>query len=227
MPEATPLKPITTCFLYGILDLGYVADREVAPMTSLLVAGGVDILQLRAKSRSKREIADFARTMLPVTKAAGVPLIINDHPDLLREVSADGCHLGQEDAGIAEARDMAGRLCIVGKSTHNLEQARLAQQEGADYIGFGPLFPTPTKPSAVAVGLAGLAELHQKIELPVFCIGGVKLANLDEVIRSGARRVCIVSDLLCAPDVLSRTSSVKASLGASGQKARFVPRESP
>jgi thiamine-phosphate pyrophosphorylase len=77
------------------------------------------------------------------------------------------------------------------------------------------------------VGLAGLAELHQKVELPVFCIGGVKLANLAEVIRSGARRICIVSDLLCAPDVLSRTSSVKASLGASGQKARSVPRESP
>src|SRR6516165_2613776 len=122
MPEATPLKPITTCFLYGILDLGYVAGRDVAPMTSLLVAGGVDILQLRAKSRSKREIADFARTMLPVTKAAGVPLIINDHPDLLREVSADGCHLGQEDAGIAEARDMAGRVCKVGRTIYSLKQ---------------------------------------------------------------------------------------------------------
>jgi thiamine-phosphate pyrophosphorylase len=206
------VKPIGNCFLYGIVDLGYVPSRSVASVTSQLVAGGIDVLQLRAKNHPKSDIASFARVMLPITKLAGVPLILNDYPDLLREVAADGCHVGQEDFQIAEARDLAGRECIVGKSTHSLEQAQSAQQEGADYIGFGPLFPTATKPSAVAVGLDRLETLHSNIELPIFCIGGVKLKNLGQVIRAGARRVCIVSDLLCASDVMIHMAAVKSVL---------------
>ena len=206
------MKRIGDCFLYGIVDLGYVLDRNVGVVTSQLVAGGIDVLQIRAKGRSKPEIADLALAMLPITKPAGVLLIINDHPDLLREVAADGCHVGQEDLGVAEARDLAGRPCIVGKSTHSLQQAESAEREGADYIGFGPLFPTATKPSAVAVGLDRLAELHRTINLPVFCIGGVKLGNLREVVGAGARRVCIVSDLVCASDVQAHTAAVNAEL---------------
>ena len=206
------MKRIANCFLYGIVDLGYVLDRNVGVVTSQLVAGGIDVLQIRAKGRSKPEIADLALAMLPITKPAGVLLIINDHPDLLRDVAADGCHVGQEDLGVAEARDLAGRPCIVGKSTHSLQQAESAEREGADYIGFGPLFPTATKPSAVAVGLDRLAELHRMINLPVFCIGGVKLGNLREVVGAGARRVCIVSDLVCASDVQAHTAAVKAEL---------------
>ena len=206
------MKRIANCFLYGIVDLGYVLDRNVGVVTSQLVAGGIDVLQIRAKGRSKPEIADLALAMLPMTKPAGVLLIINDHPDLLREVAADGCHVGQEDLGVAEARDLAGRPCIVGKSTHSLQQAESAEREGADYIGFGPLFPTATKPSAVAVGLDQLAELHRTINLPVFCIGGVKLGNLREVVGAGARRVCIVSDLVCASDVQAHTAAVNAEL---------------
>ena len=206
------MKRIADCFLYGIVDLGYVLDRNVGLVTSQLVAGGIDVLQIRAKGRSKPEIADLALAMLPITKPAGVLLIINDHPDLLRDVAADGCHVGQEDLGVAEARDLAGRPCIVGKSTHSLQQAESAEREGADYIGFGPLFPTATKPSAVAVGLDQLAELHRTINLPVFCIGGVKLGNLREVVGAGARRVCIVSDLVCASDVQAHTAAVKAEL---------------
>ena len=206
------MKRIADCFLYGIVDLGYVLDRNVGVVTSQLVAGGIDVLQIRAKGRSKPEIADLALAMLPITKPAGVLLIINDHPDLLRDVAADGCHVGQEDLGVAEARDLAGRPCIVGKSTHSLQQAESAEREGADYIGFGPLFPTATKPSAVAVGLDRLAKLHRTINLPVFCIGGVKLGNLREVVGAGARRVCIVSDLVCASDVQAHTAAVKAEL---------------
>src|ERR1700741_3321855 len=97
MREGTLLKPIRDCYLYGIVDLGYVAGQEVGLITSRLVAGGIDILQLRAKNLSKREITDLARIMIPITRSAGVPLIINDYPDLLREVGADGCHVGQED----------------------------------------------------------------------------------------------------------------------------------
>jgi thiamine-phosphate pyrophosphorylase len=221
------VKRIGDCFLYGIVDLGYVVERNVELVTSQLVAGGVDLLQLRAKGHSKPEIANLVLAMLPITKLAGVPLIVNDHPDLLRDVAADGCHVGQEDFGVAEARNLAGRPCIVGKSTHSLEQAGSAQQEGADYIGFGPLFPTATKPSAIAVGLDQLAVLHRTINLPVFSIGGVKLENLREVVRAGARRVCMVSDLVCASDVEAHTAAIKVLLrelgvGARGNRGGFT-----
>ena len=206
------MKLIDACFLYGIVDLSYVLEENVGMVTSRLVAGGVDILQIRAKGRPKSEIANLAHVMLSITKPGGVPLIVNDYPDLLREVDADGCHVGQEDFKTAEARDLAGRDCIVGRSTHSLEQAQLAQQEGADYIGFGPLFSTLTKPSAAAVGLDRLSALHEEVHLPIFCIGGVKLKNIGEVIHAGARRVCIVSDLLCATDIVGQTLAVKAAL---------------
>lgn len=209
------MNPLSRCFLYGIVDLGYVAPANVATVTARLLQGGIDILQLRAKEHPKVDIVKYAETMLPLTRAAGVPLMLNDYPDLLKEVDADGCHVGQEDFGIAEARDLAGRDCIVGKSTHTLAQAHTADREGADYIGFGPLFPTGTKPTAKAIGLAAIRTLHEQVKLPIFCIGGVKLENLREIVRAGANRVCIVSDLLLAADVAIRTAEVKSAIAIS------------
>jgi thiamine-phosphate pyrophosphorylase len=206
------VNPLESCFLYGIIDLGYVAPDQIAMVTAQLLRGGIDILQLRAKESAKAAIVKYAETMLPLTKAGGVPLILNDYPDLLREVEADGCHVGQEDFGVDDARARAGRNCIVGKSTHTLAQAQTAAGEGADYIGFGPLFPTGTKPTAKAVGLTELQILHQQVKLPIYCIGGVKLENLREIVRAGAERVCMVSDLLLAADVAKRTAEVKSAL---------------
>lgn len=203
------MNPLSSCFLYGIVDLGYVTVDDVAKVTAQLVQGGVDILQLRAKEHSKLEIVRCAQAMLPLTKAGGIPLIINDYPDLLREVDAEGCHVGQEDFSVAEARDLAGRICIVGRSTHSTEQARAAQNERADYIGFGPLFPTATKPSAKEIGLSEIRTLHEQVQLPIFVIGGVKLRNLGEIIRAGGRRMCMVSDLLLANDVAKQTAEAK------------------
>lgn len=194
------------------MDLGYVAPDQVVAMTAQLLKGGVDILQLRAKESPKIEIVKCVEAMLPLTKGSGVPLILNDYPDLLKEVDADGCHVGQEDFGVAEARELAGRKCLVGKSTHTLKQAQNAQSEGADYVGFGPIFPTGTKPTAKAIGLAELRTLHQLVRLPIYCIGGVKLDNLREILEAGATRVCIVSDLLLAADPANRTAEVKFAL---------------
>ena len=206
------MNPLSRCFLYGIVDLGYVTPENVEPMTARLLEGGVDILQLRAKDHPKTKIVSYAEAMLPLTRAAGVPLILNDYPDLLKEVDADGCHVGQEDFGVVEARALAGRNCVIGKSTHTLAQAQAAEREGADYLGFGPLFPTGTKPTAKAIGLTAIRTLHEQVNLPVFCIGGVKLENLEEILRAGAQRVCIVSDLLLAADVTKRTGEVKSVL---------------
>ena len=113
------MNPVRRCFLYGIVDLGYVPPEKIATVTMRLLEGGIDILQLRAKEQPKAEIVKYAEAMLPLTKAAGVPLILNDYPDLLNEVDADGCHVGQEDFGVDQARELAGRGCVVGKSFLN------------------------------------------------------------------------------------------------------------
>jgi len=195
--------------LYGILDLGYVEIGDARKMAEALVAGGVDLLQLRAKNHSPREIEKLAIELRPVLSERGVPLIINDHPQIARNVRADGVHLGQDDLAIAEARKIVGPECAVGKSTHSIDQAIRAFHEGADYIGFGPIFATPTKPGYPPIGLDDIAKVHGSVRIPIFCIGGIKLDNLAKVIEAGARRVVIVSGLLQAKDTVAYGRSVK------------------
>ena len=196
------MLPLADCRLYGILDLGYVAAANAAEIARQMVAGGVDILQLRAKHLLAPDIVALAAAVQPVTAAAGVPLIVNDYPWLVERCAADGAHIGQDDGPLPAARAKAGAGKLVGRSTHSLEQARAARDEGADYLGFGPLFATPTKPDYQPIGLDDIARVHAEVtDRPVFCIGGVKLENLPEVIAAGARRVVIVSGLLRAEDV--------------------------
>ena len=187
--------------LYGIVDLGYVAAPEAVTATESLLAGGVDLIQLRAKGQPVGLVADLAREIHAKTSAAGVPLILNDYPALLREVPCEGAHVGQDDQTVAEARAAAGRPCLIGKSTHSVEQAVAAGAEGADYIGFGPLFATPTKPGRPAIGLEEIRRVHELVRIPIFCIGGIKLENLSRVVEAGAQRVVMVSGWLRAADV--------------------------
>ncbi len=191
--------------LYAILDLGYVRPEESVVVARQLVQSGAGIAQLRAKNHHEAEIEAMAGELLPVFRSAGVPLVINDFPEIAGRVDADGFHVGQDDGSLQDAvaryhaarhPAMERRVPLVGRSTHSLEQAVAAEAEGFDYIGFGPLFPTPTKPGRPAIGLDSIAEVHRRVALPVFCIGGIKQANLGEVIRAGARRVVVVSDLL-------------------------------
>lgn len=206
--------------LYGILDFAYVGLDELEVVAGKLCEGGVDAVQLRAKGRGECEIEEMANRVVPIFRDAGVPFIMNDHPELVPSVGADGAHVGQDDFSVADARWRAGRalagevaLPIIGKSTHSVGQAVAAAAEGADYIGFGPLFPTPTKAGRPAIGLADVARVHELVQVPIFCIGGVKLENLDAVIAAGARRVVIVSGILQAADVVAYCREVRARLG--------------
>lgn len=213
------MKTLADARLYGIVDLGYVAPEGAPLAAQLLLEGGVDILQLRAKGAETPLIAALGREIHPLTSAAGVPFILNDHPALLGEVPAEGVHVGQDDLSVAEARAAAGREVIVGKSTHSLEQAMAAEAEGADYIGFGPLFATPTKPGREAVGLDGIVDVHRAVSLPVFCIGGIKPDNLPQVRAAGARRVVIVSAWLEAADLPVAVREVRTILEGAQQPA--------
>lgn len=198
--------------LYGILDLGYVPAAKVETMTVALCEGGVDLLQLRAKKAAKSEVEYLARRMQAVMRDFDVPLIINDHADIAAQIACEGVHVGQDDDAVAKAREVTGGACFVGKSTHSLAQAVAAHAEGADYIGFGPLYATGTKPDYIPIGLADIAEAHQRVSLPIFCIGGVNATRLDEVLAAGARRVVVVSAFLQAADVRGEVRALKARL---------------
>lgn len=188
--------------LYGILDLGYVAETDAARVASALLGGGVDLLQLRAKGHGLETIRRVAKVLLPLCREAGVPFILNDFPELAAEIDADGVHLGQDDGPLGAARKTVGPGKIVGRSTHSLDQARAALAEGADCIGFGPLFPTPTKAGRPGIGLDAIAAMEREVgsRIPAFCIGGIHPENLPAVLAAGARRVVIVSALLQAAD---------------------------
>ena len=194
------------------MDLSYVAVADAERVAAAMIEGEVDIIQLRAKKNSAAEITDLAGRLHAITSAAGIPLIVNDYAEIAASVPIEGVHVGQDDDSIATAREKASRQIIVGRSTHSLEQANAAQREGADYIGFGPIFATPTKPDYKPIGLGDISRLHNDVKVPIFCIGGIKIDNLGEVIAAGARRVAIVSGLLKAPDIAKYSRACKALL---------------
>jgi thiamine-phosphate pyrophosphorylase len=206
------LSQLNKALLYGILDLSYVDVLDAAAVVRAMIVGGVDIVQLRGKRQEIDELTALAAELHFVTSKSNVPLIINDHAEIARWVALEGVHLGQDDISIANAREIAGRNLLVGKSTHSFEQAVAAQKEDADYIGFGPLFATPTKPNYSPIGLNEIGKVHHAVQLPIFCIGGIKLENLEQVIAAGARRVVIVSGLLQAADVAEYARRCKETL---------------
>ncbi|HEY3664194.1 MAG TPA: thiamine phosphate synthase [Chthoniobacterales bacterium] len=198
--------------LYAILDLGYVAPEKAESVAGDLIRGGADFIQLRGKKQSREELVDLAARLHRLTSNADIPLIINDHVEIARDLPLEGLHLGQDDLGIESARAIVRRDCWIGKSTHSVSQAIAAVAEGADYIGFGPLFATPTKPDYDPIGTDDVRRVHELVELPIFCIGGIKAENLTTVLAAGAKRVVIVSGLLQSSDVVAATRKAKTLL---------------
>jgi len=202
--------------LYGIIDLNYVSDGQAPAILKKLIDGGIDAVQLRGKNRSVDELSALAEQLLEQTMAANIPFIVNDHAVVADRVEVQGVHVGQDDDSIAQVRRAVSRPVIVGKSTHSLSQAIAAEREGADYLGFGPLFATPTKPDYLPIGLNEIREVYRQINIPIFCIGGIKLDSLPQVIAAGAKRVVIVSGLLQSDDPAGYARRVKHLLGQIG-----------
>ena len=206
------MRSLSECQLYGIVDLAYVAVADVVRVAQAMIDGGVDLIQLRGKEQSIDELCQIAGALHEVTKRSNTPLVANDYIEIGQRVPVEGIHVGQDDATIEAVRCRIGRDILVGKSTHSLEQARAAIREGADYIGFGPLFATPTKPDYQPIGLQDIEQVQREVALPVFCIGGVKLETLPQVVAAGAIRVVIVSGLLRSPDISKYAREAKGFL---------------
>jgi thiamine-phosphate pyrophosphorylase len=196
------MRTLYECRLYGIVDLGYIEESEAPCVVEQMIEGGVDLIQLRGKGKSLDELADYAARLHELTARSSTPLIVNDHAEIASQLPVEGVHVGQDDDPIKVARRKAGREIVVGKSTHGVEQALAAQREGADYLGFGPIFATPTKPDYPPIGLSDIGRVHAEVDLPIFCIGGINIDNLQSVIDAGAKRVVMVSALLKAHSIV-------------------------
>jgi thiamine-phosphate pyrophosphorylase len=212
------MKPLADCKLYAFVDTAYLKGRAPEMLAEQLCQGGADLIQLRAKNSSPDELRHLAEEIMPFTRRADVALVINDQFTIACEVGAEFCHLGQEDFFDAGHRHVSefklqNAKCKIGLSTHAPEQATRALAAGADYLAIGPVYPTGTKPAAKAVTLDYVRWAAANVTVPWFAIGGINLQNLDAVLAAGARRVCVVSAILNAPDVAQACAEFRRRLG--------------
>lgn len=192
--------------LYGITD-NQLQPNDCSMMGTVEMAliGGMKILQYRDKSNDKKKRTRQAGSLRTLCHSYQALLIINDDVDLAIEVEADGVHLGQEDSSIIKARKRLGDYAILGVSAENsLIQARIAIDQGADYIAFGRFFQSSTKPEAKPAELSILSEAHAQFNHPIVAIGGITVDNAPEVITAGADMVAVVHNLFSAPDILNQ-----------------------
>ena len=196
--------------LYAIVDPEQTGGRPVVPVIDAMLAGGVSVLQLRVKDLPADQFLRLALTARERTARAGCLLIVNDRVDIALAAHADGVHLGQEDLPLEAARPLVGEK-LIGISTHSPEQAEAAERGGADYIGFGPMFPTRTKETGYASqGPAMLASVRRRVRIPIVAIGGITAGNVAQTWNSGADAAAIISYLTRGDDVTARVKEILA-----------------
>jgi thiamine-phosphate pyrophosphorylase len=211
------MKSLADCKLYTFVDTAYLHGRAPEWVAQQLCDGGSDLVQLRAKNSSPAEIQAMAEKILPITRRAGVALVINDHLEVARAVGAEFCHLGQEDFfdaghGHTSALRTPPSALRIGLSTHAPEQARRAVAAGADYVAIGPIYATATKPTAKPVTLEYVRWAAANITVPWFAIGGINLQTIDDVLAAGVKRICVVSAILNAEDVAKACAEFRGKL---------------
>ena len=194
--------------LYAILDPEQTQRRAAENVLHDLLEGGAKFLQLRVKSLPASDFFELARRARAATRSRGCKLIINDRVDIALACEADGVHLGQDDLPLAVGRRLMGEK-IVGISTHDLQQAQEAEQNGADYIGFGPMFGTTTKNTGFGPrGIEMLQQIRAAVKLPIVAIGGITEHNVSQVWRAGADSAAIISDISGADDIVAKTRRI-------------------
>ena len=182
-------------------------------LVELAIGGGADTIQFRQKTGSTREMILVARQMQALCRKAGVTFIVNDRLDVAMATQADGVHLGQDDFPIPLARKLLGEETVIGGSAGTLEEARKCFLEGADYIGFGPVFPTTSKEDAGPVsGLSLLGQVVQEIPLPIIAIGGITPNNILQVMEAGAYGIAVISAVCCQKDPKEAAESFRCLL---------------
>ena len=192
--------------LYVLIDKKLLGERKVEDVIKQLIKSGVQMIQYRDKYAEDGEFLKEATKIKKILKNQKVLLIINDRVDIALFIDADGVHVGQNDLPVPVARKLLGKNKIIGTSAENINQAKIAQKEGADYVGLGPIFYTDTKDKIPQpVGLDLIRQAKKELKIPFFPIGGINLDNLGSVINAGAKRVAVASAIICSPNISDTT----------------------
>jgi thiamine-phosphate pyrophosphorylase len=197
--------PLALPRLYAIIDIEQMGGRSLEQVCVTLLGAGVRLFQYRQKQGSSRQIFEGVRRLIPVIHEWGGLIIVNDRADVASAAGAHGVHLGQDDLPVGLARRVLKPEQWLGCSTHNLDQLRHADASPADYLAFGPVFPTNSKEAPdPTVGLDGLARARQATSKPLVAIGGITAGNARQAVQQGADFVAVISGLLAAPDLAER-----------------------
>jgi thiamine-phosphate pyrophosphorylase len=210
--------------LYVVTDRQLTGGRPLRLVVEAALRGGARAFQLREKDLSPRELYPLALEMRQLTHAYGARLLINDRADVALAVDADGVHLTTTSLPASIARQVLGPERLIGVSTHTLAEAQAAAHEGADFLVFGPVFFTPSKaPYGEPVGLDALRATRAAVHLPILAIGGIKQANLNQVVVAGADGIAVISAIISADDPLAASQALLTTLHAMRVKAGSQP----
>lgn len=199
--------------LHVLTDVVLQSRFSHIELTKMAISGGADTVQFRQKSGPTREMIDAAGQMRRLCEEAGVAFIVNDRLDVAIAAEAHGVHLGQDDFPIPLARELLGEGRIIGGSAATIEEAKKCLSEGADYVGFGPVFPTTSKDDAGPVsGIEILGKVVSMIRVPIIAIGGVTVENVSEVLRAGAHGIAVISAVCCQENPEGATRALRESL---------------
>jgi len=194
--------------LYLITDRTQTAGRGLPAVVTDALRGGLQAVQLREKDLGSCQLFESARELRNITREYGAKLLINDRIDIALAVGADGVHLGRASLPVTVARRILGNDRLIGYSSHSVEEARQAEQDGADFVTFGPIFATPSKAAyGEPLGLTPLAEAASALTIPVFALGGVKKSSVDEVLSAGARGIALISAIFSVQDPTAETEA--------------------
>lgn len=199
--------------LYVVITESFCAGRTSLEVLDKVLAAGVGVVQLREKDLAGRRLYELAVEFRRRTDTAGALLIIDDRMDIALAAGADGVHLGQTDLPVAAARRVAPDL-VIGASTHSLEEALAAQEEGASYVNIGPIFPTGTKPAAIALGTEAIQRIAPFLRIPWSTMGGINQGNIAQVVAQGALHPAVMSAVTAAADVTAAAGALREAINS-------------
>lgn len=196
--------------LYAVTDRAWVGKQTLLEQIEDALKGGVTIVQLREKELDEESFVAEAIEVRELCHRYHVPLIINDNMEVALKSGADGVHVGIEDAPVSEIRKRVGKDFIIGATAKTVEQAKLAEESGADYLGVGAVFPSPTKKNAIRITKEQLHEICSSVSIPAVAIGGISLNNVSEITGGGMQGIAVVSAIFAADDIQAAAAQLHA-----------------
>lgn len=195
--------------LYAVTDRAWLNGETLYEQVQKAIRGGVTFVQLREKELNKESFLNEALEIQKLCRTYNIPFVINDNVEIARTINADGVHVGQSDMKAGKVREILGEDKILGVSAQTVEQALLAEKEGADYLGVGAVFPTGSKADAEDVSLDILKEICSAVSIPVVAIGGIGAGNVSKLENSGISGIAVISAIFAADDIVSATKNLK------------------